>query len=61
MAWRNCSVSLELTAVVSQDSLSGTLDRVSAVYKDFPGNAELCTGIAYALVDLLKYWRVVRV
>ena len=37
MAWMNCSVSLELTTVASQDSLSGALDRVSAVYKDFPG------------------------
>ena len=37
MAWTNCSVSLELTAVASQDSLSGALDRVPEVYKDFPG------------------------
>ena len=32
MAWMNCSVSLELTAAVSEGSFSGALDRVSAVY-----------------------------
>ena len=46
MAWTNCSVSLELTAVASQDSLTGALDRVSADIRTSLAHAEFCTGIA---------------
>lgn len=48
MAWTNCSVSLELTAAVSEGSYSGALDRVSAVYKDFPGTC------------WIVYWNLIR-
>lgn len=37
MVCTNCSVSVELTLVLSAASYRGALDNVSAVYKNFPG------------------------